>query len=333
MLFLAFFRSCLKLYCQCFAQSTTCGPKCRCQECNNTPNHAMEIQTARDTILERNPSAFEDKFRRGGPSLTSVGPPVGPHVLHPPTHSPMWSAAGDGGAPPPPSSSSSGSSLRYPVQHVVDTNGYPKAYYVTTTQGGGGGGHYQHHHMPPEPHQSHHHVGSHHHQYIVSRSPKENASGCKCRKSFCLKKYCECFQNQVYCGSNCRCSNCKNFPPPMPPGGNHPSSAPTAASTSSSSPIHHHHHHYGSSFTKRIMNYPATASGPHAFSRPVATSMGAHSHVDSVPGLEPSVLQSGRCVGSASSSPTGVISRPMYSCHDTHQPCLQLHHLKQKCRN
>ena len=35
---------------------------------------------------------------------------------------------------------------------------------------------------------------------------------CNCRKSKCLKLYCECFANNRYCGAACACVCCNNLP-------------------------------------------------------------------------------------------------------------------------
>jgi hypothetical protein len=39
----------------------------------------------------------------------------------------------------------------------------------------------------------------------------KHAVGCHCKKSKCLKKYCECYQAGISCGDNCKCEECRNF--------------------------------------------------------------------------------------------------------------------------
>jgi hypothetical protein len=42
-------------------------------------------------------------------------------------------------------------------------------------------------------------------------SPTKHQRGCNCKKTACLKKYCECFLHGIVCGPNCKCTDCKNF--------------------------------------------------------------------------------------------------------------------------
>ncbi|XP_057477757.1 CRC domain-containing protein TSO1-like [Actinidia eriantha] len=41
-------------------------------------------------------------------------------------------------------------------------------------------------------------------------SSARHKRGCNCKKSMCLKKYCECYQANVGCSNGCRCEGCKN---------------------------------------------------------------------------------------------------------------------------
>lgn len=44
----------------------------------------------------------------------------------------------------------------------------------------------------------------------MSAAGSMHARGCRCKKSHCLKKYCECFQAGVQCTDKCKCEECKN---------------------------------------------------------------------------------------------------------------------------
>ncbi|CAD8078195.1 unnamed protein product [Paramecium primaurelia] len=47
-------------------------------------------------------------------------------------------------------------------------------------------------------------------QRSIAYEQKEQ-KGCKCKKNFCLKGYCDCFAKGMQCNSNCKCIQCKNM--------------------------------------------------------------------------------------------------------------------------
>ncbi len=50
------------------------------------------------------------------------------------------------------------------------------------------------------------------HVQTAANSGKKRKIGCTCKKTFCLKMYCECFSGGKQCGDDCACVNCKNGP-------------------------------------------------------------------------------------------------------------------------
>lgn len=47
-------------------------------------------------------------------------------------------------------------------------------------------------------------------QIEISHRDEVQHMGCTCKKTHCLKLYCQCFGVKLYCGGNCRCFSCQN---------------------------------------------------------------------------------------------------------------------------
>lgn len=58
------------------------------------------------------------------------------------------------------------------------------------------------------PYAFHPKIGKNHEGNKVNR---QHSKGCNCKRSFCLKNYCECYEAKILCTDLCRCCDCRNF--------------------------------------------------------------------------------------------------------------------------
>jgi hypothetical protein len=143
---------CMKMYCDCFKAQGFCGHACSCQGCSNKEDNAKAVLEARESILARNPHAFEEKIVAVEEGVNVVGP----------------------------SGASLGARASGAVVSTLNRGrGTPNAMGIGLGLGRGG-------------------------------DVLQHRRGCNCKKSKCLKKYCECFQAGVPCGDACKCEECHN---------------------------------------------------------------------------------------------------------------------------
>ncbi|XP_050531926.1 protein lin-54 homolog [Daktulosphaira vitifoliae] len=46
---------------------------------------------------------------------------------------------------------------------------------------------------------------------FVGQAERQHTKGCNCKRSGCLKNYCECFEARIACSQNCKCIGCRNI--------------------------------------------------------------------------------------------------------------------------
>lgn len=65
---------------------------------------------------------------------------------------------------------------------------------------------------------------------------RKHTKGCNCKRSGCLKNYCECYEAKIACSSNCKCIGCRNIEDSMEKKSMRPQTMNDSFVTSSSVP-------------------------------------------------------------------------------------------------
>lgn len=198
----------LHSYCECFASGRYCD-NCNCLNCLNNKDNEAVRQSAVESILERNPNAFRPKIQVGG----------GRRATQAAAAAATDKSAHATAATAPCSDAVPGRVLLYDTQAclcapvVANTPVAAPATVVSPLT-------LPPHHCPvlPCPHTpslTHSQTAEGDtHPHSVRNAPDgtvRHTKGCNCKKSSCLKKYCECFQGGIFCTEMCKCADCKNF--------------------------------------------------------------------------------------------------------------------------
>ena len=217
---------CLKLYCECFAHGRVCVD-CNCTGCHNTdkPEHQQARDKAIAATRERDSNAFyraaplqakaeKMKARAAGKSAAAT---TASSVLHtdskikveaaiePPTRSISATAT------PTPVSNGDGAPsevVAAEVEPAIPPATLPEALHAAATTSASSAATVS----PPPADSTTTSAADPPPPPAPTTAPSSLPArkGCNCKKSKCLKKYCECFQLGLKCTPKCKCVACLN---------------------------------------------------------------------------------------------------------------------------